>query len=141
MVDLSAEEVMRLQVTLGEAKLVGNTGSGRLVVIPITGGIILGEKINGKVVPGGADWNMTLANGTAHVCAKYLLETEDGEFIAIENEGMIEPNAPSVIKTVPRFMANMESKYDFLNQGVYVGELYATPGMQDSVDIAIYKLR
>jgi hypothetical protein len=141
MMNLEAEEVMRLQVTLGQVKVVGNTGPGKLVVIPITGGTLQGKKINGKVVPGGADWNLAQIDGTAHVFAKYLLETEDGEFIAIENEGWIEPGSQAVIKTVPRFMANTEGKYAFLNHGVYAGELSATPGVQDSVDIVIYQLR
>ena len=140
MVNLKADEVMQLQVTLGEVKVVGNTGPGRLVVIPITGGTMRGGRINGKVVPGGADWNFTLANGTAHVFAKYLLETDDGEFIAIENEGLIDPGSPAVIKTVPRFMASDEGKYRDLNSGLYVGELSATSDLRDSVDIIIFKM-
>ena len=141
MLNLEAEEVMRLQVTLGQVKVVGDTGPGRLVVIPITGGIVSGARIKGKVVPGGADWNMTLPDGAAHVFAKYLLESEDGEYIAIENEGWIALGSQTVFKTVPRFMANMKGKYAFLNHGVYAGELSATPGVQDSVDIVIYRLR
>jgi hypothetical protein len=141
MANLEAEEIMRLQVTLGQTRAVGDTGAGRLVVIPITGGTMRGARINGKVVPGGADWNLTLPDCAVHVFAKYLLETDDGEFIAIENEGMIEPNSPSVIKTVPRFMANMEGNYHYLNHGVYAGELSATLGVQDRVDIVIYRLR
>jgi hypothetical protein len=140
MVYLEAEEIMRLRVTLGEVKVVGTTGPGRLVVIPITGGTIHGEKIEGKVVPGGADWNVTLEDGIAHVFAKYLLETNDSEWIAIENEGLIGPDSQAVIKTVPKFMANQTGKYRFLNHGVFVGELSAIPGAQNSVDITIYKM-
>jgi hypothetical protein len=140
MVNFKADEVMQLKVTLGEGKVVGKTGPGRLVVIPITGGTMRGLSINGKVVPGGADWNFTLADGTTHVFAKYLLETDDGEFIAIENEGLIAPRSPAVIKTVPRFMASDEGKYRDLNSGVYVGELSARSGTQDSVDIIICRM-
>ena len=63
--------------------------------------------------------------------AKYLVETDDGEFIAIENEG----------KTKPFFSANTTGKYRYLNCGVYVGELAGTPDAKDSVNIVIYKLR
>lgn len=93
------------------------------------------------MVPGGADWNTTRDDGTAHVFAKYLLKTSDGEFIAIENEGLIDPNSESVIKTKPTFVANNTGKYRDLNHGVYVGELSATPDTKDSIDIVIYKLR
>ena len=53
---------------------------------------------------------------------------------------MIEPDSQAVIKTVPKFMARREGKYDFLNHGVFVGELAATPGMSASVSITIYKM-
>ena len=68
-----ADEIMRLQVLVGESQIVGATGAGRLQIIPIIGGTITGETINGRVVPGGADWNMTQQDGISHVFAKYFL--------------------------------------------------------------------
>lgn len=131
---------MRLTVRIAAPLVVGDTGCGWLQVIPITGGTITG-KIQGKVVPGGADWNTRRPDGVAHVFAKYLLETDDGEFIAIENEGLIGPGTEAAIKTKPTFSANENGKYAYLNHGVYVGELTGTPNEKDSVDIVIYKLR
>jgi hypothetical protein len=141
MINLHADEIMRLTVKIAEPQIVGSTGYGRLQAIPIIGGTFTGEKISGTVVPGGADWNTTRDDGINHVFAKYLLETSDGEFIAIENEGLIDPNSNVVIKTKPTFMANTTGKYRDLNHGVYVGELSGTPNAKDSVDIVIYKLR
>jgi hypothetical protein len=138
---LPADEVMRLRVQIAAPKVVGQTGQGWLQVIPIVGGTFTGKDLSGVVVPGGADWNTTREDGMAHVFAKYLLQTSDGEYIAIENEGMIDPNAEARIKTRPTFAADTTGKYRHLNCGVYVGELSATPGVQDSVDIVIYKLR
>jgi hypothetical protein len=140
MTNLAAEEVMRLTVKVSSPKIVGKTNRGFLQVIPIIGGVFTGKNINGKVVPGGADWNTTLDEGIAHVFAKYLLETDDGEFIAIENEGILNSNSNSIIKTAPKFQANLAGKYSELNFGTYVGELKATPNATDSVDIVIYKL-
>ena len=140
MVSLQADEIMRLHIKLGAIEIVGPTGSGRLQVIPIIGGTFAGEKINGKVAPGGADWNTTRQEGIAHVLAKFLLETDDGEFIAIENEGLIDPSLESVIKTKATFMANNDGKYSYLNHGIYVGELAGTPNAKDSVEIVIYKM-
>jgi hypothetical protein len=141
MISLQADEIMRLRVKIAEPAMVGPTGQGKLRVIPIIGGTFTGARINGTVMPGGADWNTTRDDGIVHVFAKYLLETNDGEFIAIENEGLIAPNSDAVIKTRPTFMANSRGKYRDLNHGVYVGELYGTPNAKDSVDIIIYKLR
>ncbi|HEY5157080.1 MAG TPA: DUF3237 domain-containing protein [Anaerolineales bacterium] len=140
MVSLQADEIMRLHIKLGAIEIVGPTGSGRLQVIPIIGGTFSGEKINGKVAPRGADWNTTRQEGIAHVLAKFLLETDDGEFIAIENEGLIDPSLESVIKTKATFMANNDGKYSYLNHGIYVGELAGTPNAKDSVEIVIYKM-
>lgn len=135
---LDAELIMTLQVSCERDMEVRNDGSGYLRVIPIIGGTFDG-KINGSVVSGGADWNTTRENGIAHVFAKYLLKTEDGEYIAIENEGKIRFEEPSRIKTTPRFQADASGKYAWLNSGCYAGSLDAgkEPGQ---VEITIYRL-
>ena len=136
---LEAEEIIRIHVQCEKDFEVKNDGSGFLKVIPIVGGWFEG-KMKGKVVPGGADWNTTRDNGIAHVFAKYLLLTEDGEYIAIENEGkIIFKETESRIKTVPKFQVNHDGKYAWLNAGVYVGELQGgkEPGQ---IEIIIYKL-
>ena len=140
MINLQADEVMRLQVKLNLPKLVGPTGQGQLNVIPIIGGTFSGEGIEGTIVEGGADWSMSYPNGLVRVFAKYMLKTSDGEYIAIENEGVLDTSANPRIKTKPTFQANSAGKYSHLNHGVYVGELAATPKVDDSVDIVIYKL-
>ena len=91
--------------------------------------------------PGGANWNVTRRDGIAHAFTKYLLETDDGEFIAIENEGLIDPNLGTVIKIKLTFEASNAGKYRDINCGVYAGELAGTPDAKDSIDIVIYKLR
>ncbi len=132
---------MRLRVKIAEPKMVGHSGQGRLKVIPITGGTFSGDGINGTVVEGGADWNTAYDNGLVHVFAKYMLKTSDGEYIAIENEGLMDKSATAIIKTKPTFQADSRGQYNYLNYGVYVGELAPTPDADDSVDIVIYKLR
>ena len=138
--NLEAEEVLKLVVQCEKDMEVKNDGSGFLRVIPIVGGSFEG-KIRGTVVSGGADWNTTRENKIAHVFAKYLLKTEDGEYIAIENEGKIDWNAePGIIKTVPTFQADHMGKYAWLNSGVYVGKLEG--GKEEwQVEITIYKLK
>ena len=90
---------------------------------------------------GGADWNTTHNDGVSHVFAKYLLLTDDGEYIAIENEVFIDSKFEATIKTKPTFVANKEGKYSFLNHGVFVGSLYRLPDSKDMVDIVIYRTR
>lgn len=135
---LTAEQILILHVRCEQTMEVKNDGSGYLRVIPIVGGTFEG-KINGEVVSGGADWNTARENGIAHVFAKYLIKTDDGEFIAIENEGKIRFEEKSVIKTSPRFQADAAGKYAWLNSGVYVASLEV--GKQEGqVEITVFKL-
>jgi hypothetical protein len=136
--NLEAELILKLNVKCEKLMEVQNDGSGYLRVIQIVGGNFEG-RLHGEVVSGGADWNTTRDNGIAHVFAKYLIKTEDGEYIAIENEGKIRFDEESMIKTTPRFQANSKGKYAWLNTGVYVASLEA--GIHEGeVQIAIYKM-
>lgn len=135
---LEAKEILRIHVQCGKDLEVKNVGGGYLRVIPIIGGYFEGE-INGTVVPGGADWNTQRANGISHVYAKYVLKTDDDVFISIQNEGNINfSDTEQRIKTVPQFQVDENSKYGWLNSGVYVGTLEV--GKEGRVEIRIYKL-
>ena len=135
---LEAEMIIKLYVQCESTMEVRSDGAGYLRVIPIVGGSFEG-KICGEVVSGGADWNTSRDNGIAHVFAKYLLKTEDGEYIAIENEGKIRFEDNSFIKTTPRFQTDASGRYAWLNSGVYVGSLDAGK-KENQVEITIYKL-
>jgi hypothetical protein len=140
--ELNAELIMRLHVTISEPLIVGKTLRGTLAIIPITGGTFEGPHIRGRVCLGGADWNTRISDSFSHVFAKYWLQTDDGEYMSIENEGLIDNTKAleTVIKTNPRFEVNGKGKYKFLESGVYTGELTGgkIPG---SVDITIYKMK
>lgn len=140
-IHVDADVVMYLRVQITPPLRVGPTGQGTLQVIPIVGGTVWGPLVNGVVVSGGADWNTSRDDGLAHVFAKYLLQTDDGAYIAIENEGVFDPTREAVIKTRPTFAVDVNGKYRELNQGVYVGGLSFTPSAPDSVNITIYRLR
>lgn len=138
MVELKAKEILHLKVECSSALKVEKNHSERLRVIPISGGVFNGE-IEGTIVEGGADWNTEKENDCSHVFAKYLLKTNDGEYIAIENEGTIKKGSNNLIKTTPRFIADKNGEYSWLNYGVYVGSL--EPGKDKyAVEIRIYKL-
>lgn len=58
----------------------GNTRAGHRRVIPILGGSVEGPNLRGKVLAGGADWQILHADGAADLEARYTLElvTKDG---------------------------------------------------------------
>ncbi len=137
---LEADAILTLHVEVGVPKLVGETGAGKLVIIPIIGGSFEGEALRGKVLPGGADWSTQLPGGVAHVHARYWIETDDGAIIAIENEGYYNQNRENAtIRTTPRFTCDIDGTYAFLSRDTYAAELVS--GGKNAVDIRVYRLR
>lgn len=77
------------RVTLAPATVIGDTAVGRRQYIPITGGEVAGPKLNGRVIPGGWDYQRIHDDGCAHLTADYFLEADDGTIIRILNEGLM----------------------------------------------------
>src|SRR5215210_133884 len=75
-------------VAIGPPLEVGPTVHGHRRIIPITGGHIAGPGISGRVVPGGADWQVQRADGITEIHARYTLETDDGALISVVNRGI-----------------------------------------------------
>lgn len=134
---LEAEEIFELHVLCEESIVVGKNEEGILRVIPIIGGTFKG-KLNGTVVSGGADWNTEYETGS-HVFAKYLLETEDGEYIAVENEGYWGERVTEIC-TVPKFTVQDNEKLGWLNTGVYVASL-KSGNIRGEIVIVVYRMK
>lgn len=82
----SAEFVFELRVEVAEPIRVGRTASEDLGVTPITGGVIAGPALTGRVLPVGADWWVT-RGATTQLDARYLIEAADGAAIDVVNRG------------------------------------------------------
>ena len=52
------------------------------------GGYLDGPLLRGKVLPGGADWQIVQADGLAKLDTRYTLQTHDGKLIYIQNAGV-----------------------------------------------------
>jgi hypothetical protein len=110
------EQLIVENVTLSPSQSVGPTKTGTRNIIPITGGTVEG-KITGKVVAAGADYQ-NLAN-PATIEARYLWQTSEGDVIIVWNAGTMGLLAPI-------FEVRVDSKYSYLNKGLY---LSSNPGM------------
>jgi hypothetical protein len=116
-------------VTLGASLSVGASKRGTRNVIPITGGTVSG-RIAGTIVPGGADYQ--LIGSTARLDARYLLRSNDGEYIVVRNCGAFG-------QLVPVFEARTAGPYHFLNTGRF---LSSDPQFQaGGVGIVFYERR
>lgn len=119
--------LIKENVTLGQSQSVGATGKTNRNIIPISGGTVTG-KIEGKVLAAGADYQ-NLSN-PATIDARYLWQTNDGEVIIVRNAG-------GFGKLAPTFEVREDSKYAYLNRGLY---LSSPPGMgSGGVSLTFYE--
>jgi len=84
---LELRPLLKADITLAAARELGETPQGRRRIIAITGGSFRGERLSGRVLDGGADWQLIRADGVAFLDARYTLETDDGAQIYVSNQG------------------------------------------------------
>ena len=124
-----------LRATVGPPMEVGDVAHGRRRIVPITGGTFEGPGIKGKVLPGGADWQIIRPDGFSELDTRYTIETDKGQIIYVQNAG-IRHAAPEVMKrllageavdpslvyfrTVPRFETS-SPELQWLTRAIFVG--------------------
>ena len=131
---MNLQPLLRAEITLAPPQELGDSPLGRRRIIPITGGEFRGERLAGRVLPGGADWQIIRADGVAELDARYTLETDDKALIYVRNFGYRhgpadvlqrlaagEPVDPSLyyMRTTPRFETGAE-RYRWLNRIICV---------------------
>lgn len=123
------ELVMRIVVTCSSPEPMGGSGASkdgqRSRLWPIIGGRVYGKDFRGTVVPGGADFPVTRADGVTVVDALYRLRMEDGTTIIIHNKGLTyqaERAQGRKYRLTPEFIAP-QGKYDWLNKHVFLSTL------------------
>jgi len=131
---LETRYVFTITARIGGVTTVGDTGHGVRRIIPILGGEVRGEIVNGKVCAFGADFQVIRPNELIELEAKYAFETDDGATVYVENKGIRfgpvellqklkrnEPVDPKLIyfRTVPRFETG-HAKYRWLMENLFV---------------------
>lgn len=146
------QHVCDLAVTIDAPVEVGQTAMGLRRMIPITGGAVTGPLMNGKIVPGGADFQLILGDGTqAHLDARYVLELTDGTRVFVQNTALRVASAedsakirrgeavdPSRVyfRCQPKFEAN-NPQWAWLAEHQFVGTGVRLP---DAVHLSFYKV-
>jgi len=69
-------------VSLGEAP----TGERRYV--PLSGGVVQGPELSGRILSGGVDWQVARRDGVLEIAAHYVIETEDGARVEVQSTGL-----------------------------------------------------
>src|SRR5262245_31850240 len=84
---VSDKPIFTLTSPLGGIQMLGNTPYGERRIIGILSGTVEGPRLNGRVLPGGADWQIVRADGVVHLHARYTIETHAGGQILVDAEG------------------------------------------------------
>jgi hypothetical protein len=139
--ELRTQYAFTITARIGEVTNAGDLGHGVRRIIPIVGGEVRGEKVNGKVLPFGADFQIIHPNELIDLEARYAFETDDGAVVYVENKGIRfgpvellerlkrgEPVNPKLIyfRTVPKFETGHE-KYRWLMQHIFVASAARHP--------------
>jgi hypothetical protein len=124
-----------LRAQVGPPLVVGQVPAGTRRIVQITGGTFEGPGIKGKVVPGGADWQIIRADGFSELDTRYTLETDKGQTIYVQNAGMRHAppdvmkkllagqtvdNALVYFRTVPKF-ETAAPELQWLTRAIFVG--------------------
>ncbi|MGY4475848.1 DUF3237 domain-containing protein [Bradyrhizobium sp. USDA 3364] len=133
--ELRTKYVFTITARIAEVMSAGDIGTGVRRIIPIIGGEVKGETVNGKVLAFGADFQIIRPNELIELEAKYAFETDDGAVVYVENKGIRfgpvellqklkrgEPVDPKLVyfRTVPKFETGAE-KYRWLMEHIFIG--------------------
>lgn len=98
---LGKQPIFTIFAELEAITSLGRTPYGERRVIGILGGSVRGPKLNGRILPGGADWQIIRTDGTADIKARYIIETDDGARIMVTSEGL-RHGPPEVMEKLAR---------------------------------------
>lgn len=144
------EKVATLAIDVAAPLSAGQTGIGLRRLIPIEAGTITG-KIEGRILPGGADSQIIRPDGRTDLSARYVIETSSGDIIYLENNGIrqveaayrdraaqgeIIPAEHVYFRTVPTFETGSE-QYSWLMDKIFIG---AATRLEKQVLLDIYQV-
>lgn len=98
---VSNEPIFTISAELEQIMSLGATPYGERRIIGILGGTVRGRKLQGRILPGGADWQIIRTDGAADIQARYTIETDAGARILVNSEGL-RHGPPDVLAALAR---------------------------------------
>lgn len=119
---MRSRPLMTLRLSTAAVQTIGAAPHGTRLTFPIVGGSFDGDRLRGKVLPGGGDWVIKRADGVLELDLRITLETDDGALIHMTFDGLRDDAAPGgpYFRTLPRF-ETADARYSFLNRLLAVG--------------------
>lgn len=143
--------VCDLSVIVGSPLEIGDVGIGERRVIDILGGDVSGPRLRGRILPGGADYQIIRPGGLTELHARYTLRLDDGSTVYVENTGLRfgpaealerlrrgEPVDPALIyfRSAPRF-ETASPALAWMMRHLFVASGVRRP---DRVELAVYQV-
>ncbi|MCZ4517209.1 DUF3237 domain-containing protein [Rhodococcus ruber] len=143
--------VAHLSVTVGEPIDMGEVVDGHRRLVPILGGTVEGPLLRGRVLPGGADHQILRTATLTELDARYGLETDAGERIAVHNLGIrsgAEDDIDALVRgehvpperiyfrSQPR-LSSAASRLTWMNERLFLGSGQRLP---NSVELDVYQV-
>ncbi|MGC1303104.1 MAG: DUF3237 domain-containing protein [Caulobacteraceae bacterium] len=131
-----------LQIDVGALQAAGGTEGAARRIGPIPGGSFRGERLSGRVLDGGADWQTLHSDGAVALDARIVLEADDGGLIAMTYTGL-RHGPPEVMARLARgeavdpadyyfrisaAFATSAPRHEWLNRILAVGAGHRLPG-------------
>lgn len=82
------EFAFEVRAEVADPLVVGQVPDGLRRIIDIRGGTFEGPRLKGKVLSGGADWQVIRDDGFTEVDTRYTLQTDAGDLIYVRNVGI-----------------------------------------------------
>jgi hypothetical protein len=139
------EFLYHLHADLGQPVQIGDVARGQRMIVPVTAGTVEGSQINGKVLPGAADWLLIRTDGVGELDVRATIETNDGALLYLTYRGYV-TNVPEIMplwlqgQEVPRdsyyfavtpYFETSSPQHAWLQRTVVVGTGSLVPGGVD----------
>ena len=96
--ELKSEFLFELEAELNPPQVVGPVLTGTRIIFPAKSGFIKGQKLNGKILPGGGDWGLVVDSTTFKLDVRVTIETDDSALIFITYAGYVHTDAKKFAK-------------------------------------------
>jgi hypothetical protein len=85
---ISSEPIFRIHCEVANILDLGAPPFGHRRVVNLLGGTVSGAKLNGRILPGGADWQIMAQDGSLDIHARYTIESDAGALIQVDSRGL-----------------------------------------------------
>ncbi len=102
----------QIRCEVGPLQTLGAAPLGERRYVPLLGGSVTGPGLNGRIEPGGVDWQILRGDGVLEIAAHYVIRTADDALIEVRSEGL-RHGPPEVMARLARGEAVPPEAYFF----------------------------